>query len=230
MNFITSICPKHTYENIQEECVRAWNELGRVYSLNCPEEIEVLKPLYPFVEFIEAKQTAKQLFGKPYVYLDDILAFIEAKDEPFVLINSDISIDGEGLKQLFPKYKEGLVYLHRWDYREAKNSATIYPLGVDALIVNPKLLKYIPKTCLFLGGTYWDIVYPYLYMKAGVPIFSVRNKPVIFHKMHDARYSVQDWRRLGHHASWIIDRDMPPSDTSNFIYNNIKTHTNWISL
>jgi hypothetical protein len=231
MNFITSICPKHTYESMQMDCLKEWNELGRVYSMNCADEIEVLKPFYPFVEFIETKQTAKRHFGKPYVYVDEILAFITAKNEPFVLINSDISIDKEQLKKLFGKEKEGLVYLHRWDYKDAKNSSQIYKMGIDALIINPLLLKYIPKTCLFLGGTYWDIVYPYLYLQAGVPIFSVRNKPVIFHKEHPARYSNEDWKRLGQHAGWVIQKeDFTPAQVSGYIYNNLNVHTQWISL
>lgn len=231
MIFVTSICPAHTYRSIQLDCAKEWRKMGKVYSLNTSEEIELLIEEYGgVVEFIEVAQSAKLSFGKPYIFISDILDFIRGQKEPCWIINSDISIHQDRLKAASKLCVKGAVYLHRWDYKEDKMASNIYLFGVDAILIRPELIKYIPRTLFFLGGTYWDIIYPYLFLSAGIPIISVRNTPVIYHKLHDARYSDADWKRLGKLAAWTINQDMSPAQTSSFLYNAIKSQTRWENL
>ena len=63
---VTSISPSHINKDCQQRAIDSWNELGmEVYSMNCKNEIEILKELYTGVTFIETVRTGEVMFGKP---------------------------------------------------------------------------------------------------------------------------------------------------------------------
>ena len=71
ISITTSIAP----DNIdrQAKTVKSWIKLGfDVVSINCAEEIETLHRSFPNLCFVQAKRDARNVFGKPVIYLDDV--------------------------------------------------------------------------------------------------------------------------------------------------------------
>lgn len=223
--FITSISPRHIIDGRIKSAISTWH--GDIYSLNCGGEIEKLVDEYKNVKFIKVDKTAKYIYGKDYVFLNDVFSFIEKLNKDVILINSDIDvIDIELLKKMQYEAKMGLVYLHRHDYVNDINQGVIYKQGIDAMIINRQIANLYPYTLLALGCTHWDIYFPYHYSKIGVPIISTERK-VIGHNVHRVQYDNNLVNKLAEHYSWLTGiRDT--NFAVNFTYNYLKENTIWL--
>lgn len=225
--FITSIAPKHHYPTRQLECVKSWQQHGSVISMNHPSEIDELKATYPMVEFVPTYRTQLAMLSKHYVCVNALVDLIrERKIEAGIIINSDIEIVNWDDK-LISKVKSGFVYLNRWDYtNDDKSDAVFYNDGIDFFVINHKWAERLPQTIYTLGQTYFDLYLPYSFHQAGVPIFSDKINPYIYHKKHDAQYSATDWQRFGKFTGMMINKqNWTPQDISKHLYIYLKQTT-----
>lgn len=230
MLFLTSISPKHILEGRQEHCVNTIIEQGELHSLNHPSEIEILKDLYPKVKFIPTYRTQKTLREKYKHYVTVNALFDHALDIGYkgevCIINSDIELGEAFDKKLLNIYGgKGLFYLHRHDYEDSLTHSRIYKSGIDAMCIHTELINCVPQVMHCLGQTYWDILYPYLFHREGVPLFTTL-QPFIYHKVHHIQYSSRDWEFWGKHTAQVVGRENHrPAELSTWLYKFLETAT-----
>jgi hypothetical protein len=203
MKFFTSIAPRHYHENRQYECVATWLKYGEVYSINCKAEIEVLKDVYPFVNFIETTETAHEQFGKPYVRLNAMLYNIKQFGGG-VLINSDIELTAEEGKfqqciDIFKNKPKEFLHLHRYNYDKSKYTSLMYKDGVDVFFLRPEHLEHLPKTEYCIGHCYFDIWIPFWLKMNGFNLTTIQ-QPIAFHKNHPVQYKAEHWDYFGQYT------------------------------
>jgi hypothetical protein len=194
---ITSISPGHKNYESQLNAIKSWIDAGyRVVSMNCKEEIEVLKDEFKDVEFVETLRHNKVLFGKPYIVASALIDYLKTQNDEYnLLINSDIIINGdtEKIKLLS---KEQILIMNRGDFETDMSKSKVYELGFDGFFINRKFLDVFPQTILCLGQCFWDYWIPYSAIQAKVKVLTYR-EPYLFHKMHNAQYSADQWRKTG---------------------------------
>lgn len=194
---ITSISPGHKNFQNQLKAVDSWKSVGyEVVSLNAPEEIEVLKELFPGVKFVSTHRHNKRMFGKPYVIVSAIIDYLkDIKSEYSLIINSDIIIKDNGYtEKLKVLSNEGIVVMNRVDFEGDYQNEKVYYDGFDGFFINAKFLELLPQTILCLGQCHWDYWLPYSASINGVKIIR-SNEPYIFHERHNTQYSSENWTR-----------------------------------
>jgi len=192
MIFCTSIAPSHKNEGIQKVAVDSWLKLGaNVYSFNNEKEIEFLRKEYPKVNFIAVKKTGEHHYGKPYIFVDDIIDFGIEKKSDICIINSDIILSA------LPKTKsDAIVISHRTDfigeYPQMRNLKK-YIYGIDVFFIPYKFLSIYPKSIYCLGQCWWDYWIPFVALKNKIPVFRIREN-FAFHKLHPAQYNHENYK------------------------------------
>ena len=217
MIFITSISPKHI--NDQLKATDTWHSMGKVYSLNCKAEIELLKKQYPKIEFIETTRTLEKTYGKPVVSISAMFDFaLSLKDENFCFINSDIELHDN--KRLITNIKHALelsvVVANRIDYTEKnpkETSLKVYYTGIDAFFLNRKHIEIYPKSMFAMGQCFWDYNVPFTAIKQGINVYLLKNR-FLFHKEHPLQYSNENWLKTGRYFQ--IEHDLFQFDNSTY--------------
>lgn len=203
MKFFTSIAPRHYHENRQYECVATWLKYGEVYSINSKAEIDVLKEVYTFVNFIETTDTHEDKFGKPYVGLNALL-YNMTQLGGGVLINSDIELTPDEGKfnqciDIFNTNPKTFLHLHRYNFDKSKYTSLIYKDGVDVFFLRPEHLAVLPKTEYCIGHCYFDIWIPFWLKMNGFSLTTIK-QPIAYHKNHPAQYKHEDWDYFGQYT------------------------------
>ena len=160
----TSIAP-YSRLNIQEKAISSWIDHGfAVQSLNTINEINLLQPKFPNVEFIIQARTASLTVGKPMIYINDILHHFRSQNHKIVgILNSDIFLTNEfNLIQYFSIMAENsLIYGPRTEVEEFNsNRGTLDPLGFDFFFFDRSFINCWPETEFCLGLPFWDHWFP----------------------------------------------------------------------
>lgn len=196
----TSIAPKGIEK--QQHAIASWHALGfHVVSLNTPEEIAELRAQFPQVEFFAVKRHGKQLAGKPYVFLDDVLAHLRdaAKGRICGIVNSDIILRAgpEFSAYLWRESRDALVYGSRVDIDAAEDAeGQVYHRGFDFFFFDRAIIDRLPKTNFMLGVPWWDYWMPVGFQLAGVTIRRLDSR-IAFHVRHVANYSAEILMKFG---------------------------------
>lgn len=196
----TSIAPKGIEK--QQRAVASWQALGfHVVSLNTPEEIDELRAQFPQVEFVAVSRHGKQLAGKPYVFLDDVLAHLRdaAGERICGIVNSDIILRAgpELPAYLWREAEGGLVYGSRVDIRSAEDAdGQVYHRGFDFFFFDKAVIDRLPKTNFMLGVPWWDYWMPIGFQLAGVGIKRLDSR-IAFHVWHTTNYSTEVLIKFG---------------------------------
>lgn len=198
---LTSITPSHINENIQEIAVNSWLKLGfEVFSFNGAKEIEILKPKYPQVTFIESP-TYESIYGKPKVGIDSILEF-EHEDSERCVINSDIILIDS--KNVFPKIRERLpdeaTIVQRLDFINDVNKCNTFRSGIDVFFLHKNYLHLINGKGFVMGECYWDYQVPYSLLTNHKKVHLLK-EPFAYHRMHNTQYGINHWHNLGMYFS-----------------------------
>lgn len=198
---ITSISPVHIHGDHQQNCIQSWINAGyEVHSLNHRDEIERIKEFYPQVKFFPTHRTHLKTLGKPYVIISALIDHAkEQKDDHYLLINSDIEIydkDSVTTNNLKRWSEDGIIVIHRQDYDQDINYFRQYVDGIDGFFLNKKWLDVYPQTLLCMGQCFWDYWMPWIPIRQNVKVFTP-SAPYLFHKMHNAQYSPDNWKKFG---------------------------------
>lgn len=215
---ITSISPKHNNFNQQYEAINTWQKYFKVYSLNCEEEIKLLKRKFPSVEFVPVKTTMRELIGKPLVRINDMLDLAKDKKKDALIINSDIILTD------FPEPKEGIGIITRHNYDDVPDEAQQFRFGFDAFLVPNKFLDIYPPTDYAMGVCWWDMAIPYIALTKRVKIYFVREK-IALHKNHPVQYHPSEWKKFGQYFRWQNNLDSFENigDLNTWVRNTIKS-------
>jgi glycosyltransferase involved in cell wall biosynthesis/ADP-heptose:LPS heptosyltransferase/tetratricopeptide (TPR) repeat protein len=159
----TSIAPKEIDKQVK--AINSWHKLGfEVISVNNPDEIEILREHFPLVNFVEAKRNAKELLGKPYIYIDDILEQLKTAGCNICgIVNSDIFLvaNENTLSVIRKEAENSFVYGSRVEVDSLDNlNGELYDRGFDFFFFDKSLIELFPKSDFCIGATWWDYWLP----------------------------------------------------------------------
>lgn len=192
MLLATSIAPYDIDK--QKMAVSSWLKAGfHVISCNVREEIELLEEEFPEVCFAEMKRDGRDLLGKPYPYLYDMLQVLkEEKYEVCGLINSDIQIRdfNNSIINLIEEALQShrLMFGRRMEVEKIGDTGTRYDLGIDFFLFRKELLEFYEDDGFFIGNCMWDYWFLYLAYVNGAALYEIRN-PLFYHISHTIRWN-----------------------------------------
>jgi GT2 family glycosyltransferase/tetratricopeptide (TPR) repeat protein len=195
----TSIAPKDLAK--QKRAIQSWLDLGfEVLSLNVDRELKRLQPEFPGVRFVCARRNGSKLAGKPYVFVDDVMAALkQAGGEIVGIVNSDIMLrSGSRLLDDLSREAAGcLLYGSRVDVENIEDSeGRLYHRGFDFFFFDRKIIDQLAKTSFMLGVPWWDYWLPYAVMERGVPVKRIET-PLAYHLRHAINYNLDHLVRFG---------------------------------
>jgi hypothetical protein len=189
MIIVTSLSPSHLCKENQVQAIESWNQYGNCYSLNHPNEIEVLD--YKNIDIIPTVKTVQLILGKPLININSIIDFAISKGQDLLIVNSDII-----LKDL-PEFKEdGITVISRYDYDNTFEDAEVFKAGFDAFFIPKQLLNLLPPSIFSLGAAWWDYWLPMIAIKLGITLYYPIGQ-FAYHKKHATQYNHDEWLRLG---------------------------------
>tara|TARA_R110002012_G_scaffold72709_10_gene185714 strand:- start:8615 stop:10114 length:1500 start_codon:yes stop_codon:yes gene_type:complete len=201
---ITSI-PPHNLK-MHKECIDSWVLCGfDVLSLNEQDEIKRLEDKFPNVQFIASKNSNRKHFGKPLVYIDEMIDVLRNVNTELVgICNSDIYINSPMSLQFRMQRltKDSLVVLQRVDV-DSKGNKKLYKDGFDFFLLQKKNLDLIPKSKIIneepglcMGMPWWDYLIPLSFLQMDKKIIRIvtdrgrfLDKNIIFHRDHEANWN-----------------------------------------
>jgi len=195
----TSIAPVGIEK--QQEAIQTWLDLGfSVVSLNIQQEIDKLAPIFSEVRFHRVDRDGKALYGKPFVYIDDILKYLALQDVPVSgIVNSDIHMRaGEDfLSFINQEAQNAMIFASRMDINTVEDhEGEIYGYGFDMFFFDRSVLSRFPSTNLCLGVPWWDYWVPFSALQNGIHTKYLQNTTA-YHIKHKINYSLDTWRRVG---------------------------------
>ena len=197
MVVFTTINPNGNFE-AQNEAMSSWALKFTIYSVNTKSDIDKVKDLYPYVNFIETEDTYIYK-GKELIKLNALLEAIKNSDKEYAcIVNSDIilntNIDVSSL--LKDKYLDkGLIVSTRFELDEDKDP---YPFtaGYDIFIFNKKNVNLFLNKKYVIGMPWWDYWMPIISNKNQFNIYHISNR-YIYHRTHQTNYDVDIWEEFG---------------------------------
>lgn len=184
----TSIAPNHRIE-LQKQAIKSWLNIGmEVISLNTAEEIEKLQPIFRDITFVPQYRTGQALFGRPYIFISDILNYFRNKSHRICgIINSDISLAQDpNLKTfLYEQAHNSLLYGPRFQVNSfLEENGTLDPLGFDFFIFDRSLISDWAETYFCLGMPSWDHWFPLVSLLCGRNVKKLISQ-IAFHSYHE---------------------------------------------
>ena len=157
---VTSLVPGQRLD-IQCEAVQSWSEYDFVIvSLNTQSEIEKLAGEFPNVKFLPQLRDGRIIAGKPVIYVNDILDYLqETKHKMCGIINSDIFLaPGYKIKERIETAVNGTLLISpRTDVSNfTAVNGTLDPYGFDAFFFDREMLTLWDQTQFCLGMPFWD--------------------------------------------------------------------------
>jgi len=195
MTIATSIAPKEIKK--QAKAIESWRKLGfRVVSINCIEEITVLRQSFPNVEFVPAKRDAREILGKPLIYFDDFLEYFRETNCEFCgIVNSDVLLAGnEGIVSYIQSQAKGsMVYGSRTDVESLEHlDGEVYQNGFDFFFFDKSLISCFARSEFCLGMPWWDYWAPLIPMLEGFPVKRLIS-PLAYHILHQLDWDEKNW-------------------------------------
>jgi hypothetical protein len=201
MTIATSLAPGKEID-IQREAVSGWQKIGfTVISVNCEEEITILKPHFPTIEFVRVFKDARKQYGKPYVYFDDIMTVLLKQDcKVCGIVNSDILLVKAELYSLLLKEAVGsLIYGSRMDVEKLTSTGgEVVQEGFDYFFFDKSVIATYPPSAFCLGlpcWDYWAILAP---LFSGIPVKKVMT-PHAYHIRHKVNWNNEISNQLFHY-------------------------------
>jgi hypothetical protein len=201
MTIATSLAPGKEID-IQREAICSWKKIGfTVISVNCEEEIALLKPHFPTIEFVRVFKDARNQYGKPYVYFDDVITSLGKQDSGICgIVNSDIHLVKEDFYSFLLKEAVGsFVYGSRVDVGELTSTGgEVVQEGFDYFFFDKSVIAAYPPSAFCMGlpcWDYWAILAP---LFSGIPVKKVMT-PHAYHIKHKVNWNNETSKILFHY-------------------------------
>lgn len=219
----TSLTPDRIL--IQHKAVESWQDAGfDIVSINCKEEIDILRREFTDVDFIQASRDAREFHKKPLVYFDDVICALTKFETTMVgIINSDIVLRSPDLSEKLENYIEGRCFFcNRINVHEINETdGKVYGFGFDLFIFDPSLLKRIPASSFCLGMPWWDYWLPMAALISGFKAVCM-DAGVAFHQTHPINYENHNFYRYGVHM-WRILKEHLTNGRDDTVKQKLKT-------
>ncbi len=216
MEVFTTISPKGDVLR-QFYSLKSWTEQGNVNSVNTAEEILLLKDKYPFVNFIECKETVN-VDNKKLISIKSMFKAIdEHTKDPFIIINADLSLsDKFDLNTINVSDKEIFIG-NRTEFRydfvlEEYIIGEKYLGGYDIFVMNNEVLNLLisaeqPYDFAF-GVPWWDYWVPFILLENNIKLISSSDN-IIMHETHATNYSHKVYEDIGREFLKYYDNIYP---------------------
>ena len=161
MVVFTTINPNGNFE-AQNEAMSSWSSKFTIYSVNTKNDIDKIKDIYPYVNFIETEDTYIYK-GKELIKLNALLEAIKSSDKEYAcIVNSDIILNSNIDISYLLKNKyldKGLIIATRYELDGEKEP---YPFtdGYDMFIFNKKNVNLFLNKNYVIGMPWWDYWIP----------------------------------------------------------------------
>jgi hypothetical protein len=209
----TSIFPRDL--NNQREAIDSWLNIGfQVVSFNGEEEMSALRPHFPDVEFVIPEKTAEIKYGKPFIYLEDILDYFDHQDIRICgIVNSDIHFRNSALYDLVvTEAVNSLVYGARVEVTSLQEEAGIMDIwGFDYFFFDKHFIPYFPAEDFCLGIPWWDFWIPLILLGYKLPVKRIVT-PHAYHEIHPRRYDDATLFNLGYTFAKYVAPPFPLTD------------------
>ncbi len=213
---VTSLAPRDI--TVQRQSIVSWLDNGfRVVSLNSADEIKEIEKYFPEIVFIPIQRNAKEQFGKPYVYFDDVIDYFRNCDVQVCgIINSDIilqNISDDIIDIIYRESKDSMVYGSRLDIASLDRLADgiPYELGFDFFFFDRSILDVYPQSDFCIGLPWWDywaIIIPLVHH---IPVKRLRSS-FAFHIIHPQNWNKEPWKYYSQQIAGHIGMKIPQSD------------------
>ena len=224
--FITSVSPSDKCIEKQKTAIDSWDKLGiKSYSVNNKKEIEKLSSIYTNITFVETNNTSEKVYGKPYVYINELLnKGVELSDELICIINADIIVEDN--KKKFDEFcnlcNNNLVFAARYNYEQTISDAIKEPWGLDIFLFPEKYASVFKVKEYAMGQPFWDLWFPCVFVANKIPIVFY-DKPLFYHKRHELDWTLETWKIL--EKVFNEEFDTWKVDAMDKYWNTIKTAT-----
>lgn len=190
----------------------SWQQSGfRIVSFNTPEEIAVLNTRYPQVEFVPVPRTAMQKYGKPGIYLHDILTYLLKHGSAVCgIIESDILLANCGLAAYVSKEASGcLLYGDRVKITTVDSpSAPELPDYLGFVFFDREFVSRCPHEEFCLGLPWWDYWLVIFAAVSKIPLKKI-STPLAYHSLHSSLSTSEDWLSLGTLLAKYVEPSFP---------------------
>lgn len=233
----TSIAPRNI-EN-QRLAVSSWKLLGfRVMSVNSADEIAVIKGHFPDVEFVVATRDAREEFGKPYVYFDDLLECLGKRGSAVCgIVNSDIHLraDAHFVNFLLAEAPGSFIFGCRIDVPSLESrEGKPFVYGYDFFFFDKRFTVIYPreKFCMGLPWIdYWAVLVPAL---RNLPLKKLVT-PVAYHVTHALNWNEGIRKSLNLAIARYLGAEQPPAERfvslySHYVHALIESRSREISM
>lgn len=196
----TSIAPVGLEK--QQAAIQSWLDLEfTVVSLNIQKEIDILQPVFKDVHFALVENHGKEQYGKPFVYVSDVLDYLSKYGTSVCgIVNSDILLRaGDNFTQfLSHEGKDSVIISSRIDIDEpSSETGEFYHYGFDLFFFDRQFLSYYPQSDTYcLGIPWWDYWIPLIAKQNDLNLKIIENT-VVYHVKHEINYSIKNWREVG---------------------------------
>ena len=207
---ITSIPPRFNRQAGDDR------EIGREYALNCirswrncgfdPVSVNaVSEPVSELItseaiKLLTVERDASDRFGKPLVYLADVVAAACSQtDGPLAITNADILIDmTDSTRQAISGLKPGQCLISRRRDIEQVDSrnGVDYRFGYDFFAFHARDLSTFSNDDFVFGMPWWDHYFPISMYMRGIRSLPAIN-PFVYHLAHTERWEPDNWVALG---------------------------------
>lgn len=194
----TSLAPNKDIST-QKRAIESWIACGfHVVSINSQDEISMIQHEFPNIEFVTAQRDAREIYGKPYIYIDDILSYFSTQNNRICgIVNSDIHFFKKDLPAfMFKEAADSFVFGPRLDIEsfDKISNGTFYK-GFDYFFFDQSLIKHYPPAKFCIGLPWWDYWMPLIPLLANLPVKKVTT-PICYHIIHPSNYSIASWKAL----------------------------------
>jgi hypothetical protein len=197
----TSLVP----ENMEKQrlAMNTWRAAGfRIASINAVDEIAKLAPYFPDIDFVAAQRDARDKYGKPYIYFDDILTYFQYRDMRVCgIVKSDIFLVNPSLRDLLGKeIDKSIIFGSGLDIEENISPQAIEQAKrFDYFFFDRQIIEAYPRQFEFCLGLPWCD-----YWAALVPLmrrFTAKriSYPIALHVKHKAAWPDSIWYHMGRH-------------------------------
>ena len=192
MKVYTTINPNGNYDE-QKFAMDSWTKKYPVYSINTPDEIEKIRPLYPEIIFLENNNIVT--YGKKKLTSwNAVMDAISDSGGISAFTNSDIILK-DGLKfeidEVF--FKNSIFIATRWELKRRKKYP--FPHGYDLVIMSPEKAKLFKNENWAIGLPWWDYWLPLSAFINGLNVYHI-SEEIIYHKWHETNYDKKIWQDL----------------------------------
>lgn len=208
MKAITSLAPGR--EAAQKDCVTSWLAAGLFpVSMNSPTELSALEPYN--IDIVTTDLTAEKTFGKPFVKINAILNSIAHESSPTLIINADLRLMAKPLQieKMQEMAEHGLPFLLQTNVKGSAVYAERH--GISAFMFNGKFADLFKDSFLSLGQPWWDYWIPYIFVRAGLPVYNCGSGLAI-HMHHTERWSESHWQTCGVELGRLLGENVATMD------------------